>query len=321
MKLTKATKTKARLRLALQGASGCGKTFSALSIATNLGARVAFLDTERGSASLYADRFAFDVVEAGDDFNPAKVGEFLRLAAAEGYEVAVIDSLTHFWNGRGGFLELVDAEVKRMQARGGKGDSFAAWKNITPIYNQLVADILNAPIHVIVCLRAKQEYSKEMENGKSVVKKLGMAPEFRDAFQFEMQIEAMLDSDNNLAIGKTRCSEIAGKVFHRPGKDVADILKRWLEDGAQAAVEKPPTIAGSNPDIARPVKAEWTADQLTEAGAIRAEIEKHPGGDEKFRKLWASMKFDHPSTVIDALGLLQRQLEDVASQAAEGATK
>jgi KaiC/GvpD/RAD55 family RecA-like ATPase len=319
MTFAKATKKQAKLRLCLQGASGCGKTYTALSIATKLGEKVAVLDTEHGSASLYADAFAFDTCEVIGDYNPQRCIDTIADAAKAGYDVLVIDSLTHFWNGTGGFLELVDAEVKRMAARGNKADSFAAWKNVTPVYNKLVQAILSAPLHVIVCVRAKQEYSKETENGRGVVKKMGMAPEMRDGFAYEMSIEGMLDSENNLSIGKTRCAALTGKVFHKAGKDLADILKTWLTDGAPVPMQNPPTIAGPNPDIARPVKTEWNADQLKEAGALRAEIEKHPGGAERFRNMWASSKQDAASDVIDRLALLLRQLNDVADEAAQPA--
>lgn len=161
--------------------------------------------------------------------------QFLEQAAKAGYGAAFIDSITHFWNGEGGFLQLVDEEVKKQRARGGRGDSFAAWKDVTPIYNRLVHAILASPMHVIVCMRAKQEYVKEAdERGKTTVRKVGMAPEMRDNFQFEMTVEGMLDMEHNLVIGKTRCEAIDGKIYHKPGKELAETLKSWLEDGAPA---------------------------------------------------------------------------------------
>ena len=60
----KATKEKAKLRLAVFGVSGSGKTFSALRIAKGLGGKIAVIDTERNSACKYSDRFDFDVCDA-----------------------------------------------------------------------------------------------------------------------------------------------------------------------------------------------------------------------------------------------------------------
>ena len=235
-----ATKTQSRLRLALQGPSGSGKTYTALSVAKHLASamdKVAFIDTEHGSASKYAGDFpGFQTVEIAHNYNPQHFMDGMKAAAEAGFEVVVIDSLTHAWNGPGGFLELVDEEVKKMQAKGWKADSFAAWKNLTPVYNRLIQSILSCPIHVIVCLRAKQEYEKVNENGKVSVKKVGMAPEIRDNFQYELDIEGMMTMEHDLVIGKTRCSSIDGKVFNKPGKELADAFKKWLSDGAPIPV-------------------------------------------------------------------------------------
>lgn len=231
----KATKKQSRLRMAIQGPSGSGKTYSALRIASNLADKIAVGDTEYGSASLYASEFDFDVHEFRDNFHPDNAVSFLAEAAKAGYGAAIIDSVTHFWNGTGGFLELVDEDVRKQRARGGRGDSFAAWKEVTPVYNKLVHAILASPMHVFICMRAKQEYVKDTdERGKTVVRKVGLAAEMRDNFQYEMTVEGMLDMEHNLVIGKTRCNAIDGKIYHKPGKELADTLKQWLEDGAPA---------------------------------------------------------------------------------------
>ncbi len=236
----KATKKQAKLRMCLSGGSGSGKTYSALKIAKYLGTSIALIDTEHGSATKYSDMVdvpPFDVCEVTKDYHPDNFMKALEYAAAR-YDVVICDSLTHFWNGPNGFLDLVDKEAKKMQARGGKADSFAAWKSITPLYNNMVQAILSSPAHVIVTLRAKQEYSKE--GGK--VTKLGVAPEMRDGFQYELDVEGLIDQEHNLLIGKTRCPGLDGKLFHKPGKEVADILTAWLSDGAPAPerVEAPP---------------------------------------------------------------------------------
>lgn len=237
----KATRLQARLRLALQGASGSGKTRSALEIARHFGT-VAVIDTEHGSASKYVgvSGLEFDVCEVTEDYDPDKLVELLS-EAGKSYDCLVIDSMTHWWNGAGGFLELVDAEVKKQKARGGKGDSFAAWKDIDPKYKRLVHAILSCPAHVIVTMRAKQSYEKEQDDrGKTTIKKMGLAPEMRDGFAYEMDIEGMLDMEHNLVIGKTRCDAIDGKYFHKPGKELAELLKTWLSVGAPAPAPKEP---------------------------------------------------------------------------------
>jgi hypothetical protein len=264
MQFQKATKQQAKLRMAIQGPSGGGKTRTGLEIARHLSERIAVIDTEHGSASKYSNIVNFDVLEIKQDYHPSKVTEALQVAADHGYGVVLFDSLTHFWNGPGGFLELVDAEVTKQRMRGHKADSFTAWKVVDPIYRRMVQSLLMAPMHVIVTLRAKTEYEKTESNGKGSVRKVGLAPEMRDNFQYEMDIEGMLDMEHNLAIGKTRCEELDGRVFHKPGKELAGILRAWLSDGAPA------------PAVAMPLQPEpqplTPADEWDAAAAKAREI-------------------------------------------------
>lgn len=227
---TKATKSQAKLRLALKGPSGSGKTYSALSIAEQLGSRIALLDTEYGSAAKYADKFSFDVLEVRGNYPHDAFLSALRGAEEAKYDVFVCDSMTHFWNGAGGLLERVTAESKRFG-----GNSHAAWGVVTPIYNQLIDAIMASPMHVIICLRAKQDYVQEKDDrGKTVIKKVGMGAEIREGFEYSLDIEGILDMDHNLVVGKTRCPGVDGKVFHKPGKEFAGVVKAWLSDGAPA---------------------------------------------------------------------------------------
>jgi AAA domain len=248
-------------------------TKSALKIAEQFGT-IALIDTERGSSRLYAGdpptHHKFQLVEVMNPkiqkalpkpgFHPENA-IFLMNMAAENADVVIIDSGSHFWNGSGGYLELVDDEVKRMQARGSKPDSFAAWKAIDPLYKKFVNAILNCPAHVIICLRAKQEYEKK--DGKVI--KLGMAPEFRDQFQFEMSIEGMLDAEHNLVIGKTRCEALDGRIFPKPGKEFADIVKNWLSDGAPASPKVAPVAAPTQvQSVVAAVESEFGPVTVTE---------------------------------------------------------
>jgi len=227
----RATKSQAKLRLGIQGPSGSGKTYSALKIASQFG-RVAFGDTEYGSASKYAKEFEFDVCQLTEPYHPDKIGKLIKEAASE-YDVLVIDSLTHFWNSEGGFLSLVDQEAKKAAARGGKYDSFGAWKVVDPIYQRMVQQILSAPIHLIMTVRAKTEHViEEGANGKKQVKKLGLAGEMRDNFVYNLDIEGMMTMEHNFVIGKTRCPDVDGKVFEKPGENFANLVKAWLSDGA-----------------------------------------------------------------------------------------
>jgi hypothetical protein len=232
----KATKLQSRLRLALCGPAGSGKTYTALSVAEALG-RVAVLDTERGSASKYSDRFSFDVVELSD-YHPEKYVDVIREAEAAGYDVLVIDSLSHAWSGKGGALDLKD----KATARSRSGNSYTAWREVTPLHNALVDAILGSSCHVIVTMRSKTEYILE-DNGKGskTPRKVGMAPVQREGMDYEFDVVGDLDWNHTLVVSKSRCSELSGAVVKEPGAEFAAALAQWVGSGAKPAPTPEPT--------------------------------------------------------------------------------
>jgi DNA polymerase III delta prime subunit len=230
----KATKKKAKARVAFIGPSGSGKTYTALTVARALGKRIAVIDTERGSASKYSGDVAdFDVCEL-ETFAPKKYIDALHFAAAQGYDVVVIDSLTHAWTGEGGLLDQKDKHSGK--------NSFDAWRTLTPQHNALVEAILGYPGHVIATMRVKTEYVIEEDaRGKKVPRKVGLAPVQRDGLEYEFDVVADMDPDNCMHVSKSRCPALAGASIRKPGADVAKTLAAWLDDGVEAAakVEKP----------------------------------------------------------------------------------
>lgn len=234
LQFTKATKAQARLRLALTGPAGSGKTYTALNLAQSFG-KVALVDTEHGSASKYADRFEFDTLVL-DSFHPQKYIDAIHAAAEAGYDVLVLDSLSHAWNGKDGALELVN----RAASKSASGNSYVAWGNVTPLQNQLMDTILSARLHIIATMRTKTEYSQEKdERGKTVIKKLGMAPVQRDGVEYEFDIVGDLDAEHNLTISKTRCLALDGVLINQPGAPLANTIKAWLTDGAPVPEPSP----------------------------------------------------------------------------------
>lgn len=231
----KATKRQARLRMALIGPSGSGKTFTALSIGQHLDGPLALVDTERGSASKYADLFQFDTLDL-ETFGPLTYVEAIQAAAAAGYGTLVIDSLSHAWMGKGGALEQVDQISKRSQS----GNSFAAWRDVTPQHNQLVDAILAAPLHVIATMRAKTEYviEKDERTGKSSPRKVGLAAVQRDGMEYEFDVVGDLDLDNGLTVSKTRCPQLTGVYVSKPGEDLAVVLRDWLSGEPVPVVDR-----------------------------------------------------------------------------------
>lgn len=232
MAFKKANKHESKLRLALVGPSGSGKTYTALSIAGKLGsgARVAVIDTERGSASKYADLFDFDVMEL-HSYHPQEYINAIAEAVAGRYDVVIIDSLSHAWNGKDGALDLVDQAQKKAQS----GNSFAAWRHVTPLHNALVDAILSARLHVIVTMRAKTEYVMEEDSrGKKAPRKVGLAPVQRDGIEYEFDVVGDINLDHELMVSKSRCPALSGKVITDPGANIAATLNEWLQ-GAPVA--------------------------------------------------------------------------------------
>lgn len=217
----KATKTNLKLRLALSGVSGAGKTYTGLAIASYLGSSVAVIDTEHGSASRYADRFNFDVCEL-TEFHPIKYIEAINEAARQGYEVILVDSLTHAWFAQ---LEIVG------QAK----NSFTAWGPINQIERKLINTIVGCPAHIICTMRSKTEWdtSQVNEKGKMLPKKIGTAPVQREGIQYEFDVFGEITQEHILHITKSRCFDLQDKSFANPGRDIAEILLTWLTDNWQ----------------------------------------------------------------------------------------
>lgn len=235
-----AVKSESKLRLAIAGPSGSGKTYTALAVATNLGDKVALIDTEYGSASKYADKWTFDVAEMNAPYHPDKYVRAIEEAAEAGYDVLIIDSLTHAWDGAGGVLEIVDQATKRFG-----GNKYYAWAEGTPLQNKLIEAIVSAPIHIIATMRSKEEYVEQKDSrGKTSYRKVGTKPIQRDGVPYEFDVMIDMNIDHEGIVGKTRCEALDGAVLSKPGADLAETLRDWLQGEPAPEPTKPePTKA------------------------------------------------------------------------------
>ena len=272
----KATKTQARARIALSGPAGSGKTYTALAWAAALGQRIAFIDTERGSASLYADVFDFDVLDLAPPYHPARLMECLDMSAGEGYDVTIIDSGSHFWAGEGGVLEIVD------HAKSGS-DSYRAWSKGTPLQQRMVDAILRHPTHIVFTMRSKTEYAMvDGANGKKSVQKLGMAPVQRDGMEYEFTLMMDVDMRHIAHVTKSRYSPLADADIP-PGQTAtaAQDFAAWLQTGTplppQASREDIAALRGQlgamDKDTKALVWARWQKSGLPNPDALTTQAD------------------------------------------------
>lgn len=258
MAFKKATKESATIKLAITGPSGSGKTYSALLLAKGLGGKTALLDTEYGSASLYADQFDFDTWDDADPngFPPEYFIRVIKAAEEAGYNNLIIDSLSHEWSGRGGCLEIVDT-LSRGKYR---GNSYVAWGEVTPRHARLIEAIVSAKINIIATMRAKTEYilNKDEKTGKSTPQKVGLGSVQRDGVDYEFTIMFELDRDSHIAsAGKDRTS-----MFYTPciiSEETGQRIKSWLTD--PKPVEPPKTTETQKP-VEQPKKETKKRDPL-----------------------------------------------------------
>ena len=226
----RATKCRAKLRLGMSGPAGSGKTYSALLIAHGLGGRIGLIDTEHGSGDLYADLLpeGYDVLQLSPPFTPARYIEAIHTMERAGVATIIVDSLSHAWSGEGGSLDRHGKIADR------SGNSWQAWRQVTPEHNALVEALLQSPCHVIATMRAKTEYVQEKDErtGRQIVRKIGLAPVMRDGIEYEFTIFLELDSQHLAHVGKDRTQLFDGMII-KPDTETGRELLAWLDSGAQ----------------------------------------------------------------------------------------
>ncbi len=238
MQFMKATRKKSKLRLALTGPSGSGKTYGALKIAKGLGGKIAVIDSEHGSASLYANLCDYDTLELGPPYSPERYIEAIKTAEAAGYDVIVIDSTTHEWSGTGGCLEINEQIAKSKF----QGNTWSAWNVTTPRHRAFIDAMLQSSAHIIATGRSKTETAQtEGPNGKKKVVKLGMKTEQRDGFEYEFTVVLDLIHDGHFAnASKDRTGLFSGDA-KAITEDTGKALREWLESGVDAPPEPRPS--------------------------------------------------------------------------------
>ena len=227
MQLRQATRTKAKIRLGLSAVSGGGKTYSAIKIAKGLSrgdlSKVAIIDTENGSADLYAHLGNYNVLTLHPPYTPERYVECIKSCEDAGMEVIIVDSITHEWNGKGGILDIHSSMT---------GNSFTNWSSLTPRHQKFIDAILQSKCHVITTVRRKQDYDLSKDsNGKTKVEKAGLKEETREGFEYELTANIELDIKHNATALKDRTGLFMDKPAFTPSEETGKMLLDWCEMG------------------------------------------------------------------------------------------
>lgn len=225
----KATKEQAKLRLALFGVSGSGKTYTALRIAKGLGGKIAVIDTERNSACKYSDRFDFDVCDAT---KPSIENLKLLIEEARGYDVLIIDSMTHAW------IELLQ-EVERLAKTKFGGNTWSAWSEGTPKQMSLINALLDFPGHIIATMRVETNWTTVTnEKGKVVPVRVGEAPKQGKGIEYEFDMLMQISPEHDALVIKDRTGKYQDEVIQLPDEEFGKALGEWLKDGNNTCTQK-----------------------------------------------------------------------------------
>lgn len=233
--VSQAQREKIYVKVALMGASGSGKTYSSLRLATGMldemkaknldygNGKILMANTESSRGRYYANEFKYDIVDIGAPHTPENYVELINWAVAQKYPILIIDSASHEWIGRGGCLDIHQQS----------GGTFQAWAKVTPRHNKFIEAIADSKIHLIANMRAKEQFEIEKEeNGKTNVRKLGVGAEQRSGYSYEFTDAFLLDQKTNMA----SCEKDNSHLFENEGEvkiseDYGKKLIDWANSG------------------------------------------------------------------------------------------
>lgn len=226
MQLKQAQRHQVKLRLGLSGPSGFGKSYSALLLAygiTNDWSKIAIIDTENNSASLYSHLGGYNVLSLNEPYSPERYIEAIKTCEMASMEVIIIDSITHEWNGKGGCLQIHEE----------LGGTFQMWAKVTPRHQAFIDAILESKAHIITTVRRKMDYSLDISsNGKTKVVKHGTKEVTREGFEYELTVNFELINDNHLvSASKDRTGLFMNKPEFVINSATGKKLIEWCNQG------------------------------------------------------------------------------------------
>ena len=225
LQLKKATRKAVKLRLNLSAPSGAGKTYSALKLAKGLvgdWGKIAVIDTENGSASLYSHLGDFNTIDLLPPFTPEKYIEAIQLCEKSGIEVIIIDSSTHEWT------TLLEENELLAQSKF-RGNTWSSWSQTTPRHDRFLRAVLNSSCHVITCTRSKME---TIMGDDKKVKKVGLKDLQREGWEYELTVSLTIDRDTHFAISsKDRTNLFEGKNPFLITEETGALIADWCNSG------------------------------------------------------------------------------------------
>ena len=219
-----AQRSKAYLKLGISSVSGGGKTMGAILMAKGLVdgdlSKVAFIDTENESANLYSHLGPYQIVPFAPPFHPHRFVTLIEMAEKEGFECLIIDSTSHEWEGEGGILKIHAAMP---------GNSFTNWNKVNPLHDAFLKAILQSKLHIICCMRRKQDHVQTQKGGRTVIEKMGLREIQRDGFEYELTLNLEVSQEHMAISSKDRTGLFPATAPFMISEETGKTLREWNE--------------------------------------------------------------------------------------------
>lgn len=235
MQLRQSERKRAKIKMALQGSAGSGKTYSSLLLAQGLTngdfSKVAIIDTENGSADLYSHLGNYNVLSLQTPFTPQKYVEAIEVCEKAGMEVIILDSISHCWD------YLLDYHSSLA------GNSFTNWAKIKPLEKLFIDKILQSNAHVIATMRTKQDYVLNQKDGKFIPEKVGLKAVQRDGLDFEFTLVFDVDIKHFAVASKDRTEIFMDKPEFKISTETGKKILDWCNSGKQDIPDNPKELS------------------------------------------------------------------------------
>lgn len=271
-----AVRSQAKLKIALEGPPGVGKTYSALLMAKELSrTKIGLLDSENGRALKAAGQPGIPEQWLHEPMSDPTIQDYLDrtdAAEAESVDVLIYDSWSHSWISA---LEAVDAMG---------GNKFSnGWKAISPLVKKLIRKMLAYPGHCIATMRVDTDWAMEKDDkGKVVPQKIGLKTVAGKGVDYEFDWVLRFIGGNKLCVMKTTNEALLSRDSIIDRADLPKIARRlvdWLNEGAALT---PLEVASNSLRFASDLDALKRVAQTV----IPTHLQQHPEDRERLQTLY-----------------------------------